>query len=206
MRRIRLPLVLYMALLAGCVGRTPLPDSHYYRLNVAAPAAKENPGHVTGLVLVEAPRAPAVYVPRAIAYSDDAAQASLGHYHYHAWIDPPARLLQQELARYLQSAHIGSAVVTDAGRAAPDYRISGEIRRFERVKTAQGWAAAVALELRADAAANAPPLLVRNYEKVVPAGDATLEATVEAFSAASAAIFQAFTADLMKDVAGKTGD
>jgi ABC-type uncharacterized transport system auxiliary subunit len=190
-------------LLTACAG-APLPDYHYYRLNVTAPAAKENSGPVPGLVLVDAPRAPAVYVPRAIAYSGDTGQPSLEHYHYHAWIDPPARLLQQELVRYLQAARFGSAVVTDAGRAPPDYRVSGEIRRFERVKTANGWAAAVALELRADSAPDAPPLLVRGYEKTVPAGDATLEATVEAFSSASAAIFQAFTADLTRAVQARS--
>jgi ABC-type uncharacterized transport system auxiliary subunit len=198
MKRPWRPAILFFLLLAGCVGRTPLPDYHYYRLNVTAPASKNAAGRMQGLVLVEMPQAPAVYVPRAIAYSDDAGHFSLEHYHYHAWIDPPARLLQQELVRYLQAAQLGSAVVTDAGRAVPDYRIGGEIRRFERLKTSKGWSAVVALELRADSAPDAPPLLVRSYERVTPAADNTLEATVEAFSAAATAIFQAFSADLAR--------
>lgn len=186
-------------LLAGCVGNTPLPDDHYYRLSIALPAQRPAAPLVAGLVLVEAPRAPDVYASRTIAYSADPGQLSLEHYHYHSWIDPPARLLQQELIRYLQAVNLAAAVVPDAGRVQPEYRIAGDIRRFERRKTARGWEAVVALELRVDAAAgNTQLLLVRSYEQAVPATDATLEATVQAFSTATATVFQQFASDLTK--------
>lgn len=194
-----------LLLLCACVASPP-PDYHYYRLNIAAPAKPGTKGRITGLVLVEAPRAPAVYVPRTIAYSEDAEHLTLAHYHYHSWIDPPALLLQQDLARYLQAAGIGSAVVTVAESDSPDYRVRGEIRHFERIRTPRGWAAAVALELRADRAGGTVPVLVRHYEQLAVAGDATMEATIEAFSAAVTTVFREFTADLSKAGAGKAGE
>jgi ABC-type uncharacterized transport system auxiliary subunit len=187
--------LLFTALITSCAG-APLPDYHYYRLKVVAPAATKTAVRVKGMVLVEAPRAPAVYVPRAIAYSNDAPHLSLEHYHYHAWIDTPARLLQQELISYLQAAGFAAVVVPEAGRVQPDYRIAGSLRRFERLKTNRGWEAVVALELRAEGNSPAMPLLVRSYEKSLPAADATMEATVQAFSAATTGIFQQFAADL----------
>ncbi len=192
-------IILLSLMLLGCVGNTPLPEDHYYRLSVETPAQRPVTPTDARLVLVEALRAPDVYASRTIAYSAEPGQLSLEHYHYHSWIDPPARLLQQELIRYLQAVKLAAAVVPDAGRAQPDYRIAGDIRRFERRKTAKGWEAVVALELRADTApGNTQMLIVRSYEQIVPAADATLEATVQAFSTATTTIFQQFVSDLTK--------
>lgn len=190
-------ILLSVCALSACAGK-PLPDYHYYRLNIAAPESRPATGKMPGLVLVEAPRSPAVYAPRAIAYSSGPVSPALEHYHYHAWIDPPARLLQQELVRYLQAMQFGSAVVSEASRVTPDYNISGEIRRFERFKSDPGWSVAVEVEFRLDAASSPGPLFVHSYRQTVAASDETMEGSVEAFSAGVAGVFRAFSADLMK--------
>lgn len=191
-------LMLVPVLLSACVGNTPLPDEHYYRLAIAPATERAASARIQGLVVVEPPDAPDVYAKRALVYSEDSGNISLQHYHYHFWIDPPPRLLQQELIRYLQAANLATAVVAEAGRAQPDYRISGSLRRFERLKTGKDWKVAVALQLRVEGASGTSPVLVRDYEQLLAASDATLEASVQAFSSAISTILRQFTTDLTK--------
>ncbi|MGH8454295.1 MAG: ABC-type transport auxiliary lipoprotein family protein [Nevskiales bacterium] len=198
MIHLRAGLIFILLLLAACVGNTPLPDEHFYRLSIPPPAERTATAQLQGLVVVEPPRAPDVYTERALVYSDDAESISLQHYHYHFWIDPPPLLLQQELIRYLEMSHPAATITTGAGSAQPGYRISSTLRRFERLKSGQGWMVAVTLRLQLENASKATPLLVRDYEQLLPATDTSLEASVHAFSVATGNIFGQFARDLVK--------
>lgn len=195
----RTPAVALALLLGACVS-APLPNDVYYRLQAGAAAQRFETPRVDGMIVVERPRAPAVYATRDIAWSDDPQALQLSHYHYHHWADPPAQLLQQALVDYLRSANFASSIALEAGRLAPVYRISGGIRRFERVRSDAGWAVAVMLDLRADPAAGERPVLLKQYESSVAAKDDSIEATVQAFSDATGAVFGRFLADLAEAV------
>ena len=194
MKRLGIP-ALALAL-AGCFGSAPpIPDDIYYRLKLDAPAQRFDAPRV-GQIVVERPGAASVYTSRDIAYSDQAPHLALSHYHYHHWVDPPPQLLQHELADYLRAANVARAVMTEAGRQAPAWRIAGTVRRFERQRSDSGWQVAVALELRAEPADRNGAVLVRQYETVLAAGGDGLEDTVQAFSKATGTVFDRFLADL----------
>ena len=186
-------------LLTACFGSSaPLPDDINYRLQLAPAAQRFEVPRVAGLVVVERPTAPAVYSSRDVVYSEGPPHVNLLHYHYHHWADPPPQLLQQGLVDHLRSANLAPNVTIEAGRLLPAYRISGVVRRFERQKNGSGWQAAVSLELRADPVAGDKPLLLQQYEIVVPADGDGMEATVQAFAKATGSLFDRFVADLGK--------
>jgi len=186
------------ALLAGCGSAPPLPNDVYYRLQLAPSAQRFEAPRVAGLVVVERPTAVSVYSSRDVAYSDGPPHLYLSHYHYHHWVDPPAQLLQQGLVDHLRSANLAPNVAAEAGRLIPAYRISGVVRRFERLKGESGWQVVVALELRADPVRGEQPLLMQQYETVIAAEGDGMEATVQAFAKATGALFDRFVADLGK--------
>lgn len=196
----RLGVLLLAAALAGCGSAPPLPDDVYYRLQLAAPARRLDAPRVDGPVRVARFDGASVYTSRDLAYSSEAPYLHLSHYHYHHWVDPPPQLLQQELVDYLRAANLASRVETEAGRRPPAWRIGGTIRRFERQKTASGWQVAVALELRAAPADRRAEPLLKTYDVVLAAEGDGIEATVQAFSAATATVFDRFLADFGKAV------
>lgn len=197
MRR-HLPIaMLALLLLTGCAA-TPAPERHYYRLSVETPKAQTGALRAPTLLVVEQPRAAGVYGERGLVYSEDAAHISLQHYHYHFWVDTPPRLLQQELIRYLQAANPTAAIAAESGREQADYRISSNLRRFERLKTERGWKIAMELQLSVESPRTASPLLVRNYEQLLDTADSTVESTIQGFSIASSTIFRQFAGELDK--------
>jgi len=183
-------------LLAGCSAARPLPEDVYYRLQLAPPAQRFDAPRVAGLVVVDRPNAASVYTSRNLAYSDSPPHLHLSHYHYHHWVDPPPQLLQQELADYLRSANLAQSVATEAGRVVPAWRISGNVRRFERQKTESGWQVAVALELRAEPGDRKRTPLMQQYETTLAVQGDGIEDTVKAFSKATGGLFDRFLADL----------
>lgn len=193
---------LAVALLSACSSAPPLPDDVYYRLQLAAPAQRLEAPRVPGPVLVARFGGASVYTSRDLAYSSESPYLHLSHYHYHHWVDPPPQLLQQELVDYLRAANLAQRVETEAGRQLPALRIDGTIRRFERQKSASGWQVAVALELRATPADRRAEPLLKTYDVVLAAEGDGIEATVRAFSAATATVFERFLADLGKAVPG----
>ncbi|MGH8528244.1 MAG: ABC-type transport auxiliary lipoprotein family protein [Nevskiales bacterium] len=185
-------------LLAACsiVSSEPPPAEHFYRFEIPNPKPQTATPAIGGLLVVDALEAPAVYTRRAIVYSEDPQHLALQEYHYHLWTDPPPRLLQQALVEYLRQAQMAATVTDEAGRAQWDYRINGRLLRFERLRVAQGWQVAAELELRVDARNGTRPLLVKNYARQMAANGDSMEATVQAFSAAVAEIFANFSSDL----------
>ena len=179
----------------GVVGPSqPVPEEHYYRLELPAP--KAGASGLKGVVVVDALEAAAIYARRAIVYSEDPQHLTLQEYHYHFWTDPPPRLLQQALVSHLRQAQPAATVADEAGRALWDYRVSGRVLRFERLRAGPGWQTAVDIELRVDAAGERRPLLVKNYTRNQAVGGESMEATVQAFARAVAEIFADFLNDL----------
>ena len=186
------------AILFGCSAAPPLPEDVYYRLQLAPPAQRFDAPRIAGLVVVDRPNAASVYTSRNLAYSDSPPHLHLSHYHYHHWVDPPPQLLQQELVDHLRNANLAQNVATEAGRAVPAWRISGNVRRFERQKTDSGWQVAVALELRAEPTDRKRAPLMQQYETVLAVQGNGIEDTVKAFSQATGGLFDRFLADLGK--------
>ena len=132
---------------------------------------------------------------RALLYVEEAHPAELHQQRYGYWTDTPARLLQEELVRFLRAASVATAVVLPQAGARAEYIVSGRIERLERVIGANDSTASIELELG----------LRRVTGEVVHIGfyraDERIEkntdtATVEAFNRALGLVYAQFLADI----------
>lgn len=189
-------IVLASLLLAGCGGAPTVPDFTWYRM--PRPQALEP--HAAELfeapVVVEAFGADGLYADQALVYALDPGAQRLRQYHYQLWTDPPTRILQRRLLAMLREAGIAATVTDELPASRSAIRIGGTILRLDRVPIeAGGFAAVVALKLRADAV-DGRPLVDDYYRAEVAATDATIQSTVDAYGAALDIIFKRFDADL----------
>lgn len=184
--------------LAGCQSVAgPAPVDRFYRVAIPQPAAAGV--GLPGTVLVGRLDADGLMRERPVVYSADAAALSLAQHEYEYWIEPPARLLQVELVRYLRSAGIAQSVVTPALRIRPDYEVVGAVRRFERLIGRSGPRVAVSLDLALIDRNGDRLRVVDTYSAEIECGDATLESSVAAFNRALTGIFAEFLADIRQD-------
>jgi uncharacterized lipoprotein YmbA len=103
--------------------------------------------------------------------------------------------LQARLTGMLRDSGISSLVTDRLPASTPALRVHGRILRYERVPRDSGFVAVVVLEMRVDQD-QGEPLIERTYTAEVPAADAGMTATVEAFGKAIDKDFAAFYADL----------
>jgi cholesterol transport system auxiliary component len=187
--------VLLTLVLAGCGGAPAVPDFTWYRM--PRPQALEP--HAAPLfdapVVVEAFGADGIYADQALVYALDPDAQRLRQYHYQLWTDPPTRILQRRLLALLRDARIAATVTDQLPASRPAVRIGGIILRLDRVPVADGFAAVVALKLRADGV-DGQPLVDDYYRAEVRAADTTVQSTVDAYGSALDTVFARFDADL----------
>ena len=182
--------------LAGCQSAgEPAPTDRFYRISVDMPATPAGPD-LPGTILVGRLDADGLMRERPVIYSTDAAGASLAQHEYDYWLEPPARLLQAELVRYLRSAGVARSVVTPELRVASQYEVIGTVRRFERLIGGRTHRVAVTLELALVDRAGDRPRVVETYTAEIVCPDDTVDGSIAAFNEAVAAIFAAFLDDI----------
>lgn len=181
-------------LLAGC-GSTPVPDMTWYRLpEPVLPPARTLRFELPIDVVVFS--ADGLYADQALIYALDSEAYALRTYHYQQWIDPPSRMLQRRLIRVLRSIDASPQVSDRLPASAGALRISGLIKRFERVQDAGAVRVEVSLQMRVE---HAGELLAEElYSSSVPAAGTDIPATVQAFGSALDQINAAFIARLAK--------
>ena len=118
-------------------------------------------------------------------------------YHYHFWTEPPTVLLRDQLIEYLRAAGIAKTVVTAEMRVAPDFIISGKIKRFEQVRDA---APHVVLEMELGLRQAGTDNLVYwgTYAKKVAAEGTTVADGVKAANIALSQVYSDYVRDLIK--------
>lgn len=182
--------------LAGCQGGSdPAPVDRFYRIAISTPEMPEGPS-LPGTVMVDRLDADGLMRERPVVYSMDADGFSLAQHEYDYWVEPPARLLQAELVRYLRSAGIARSVVTPELRVESDFEVIGTVRRFERLIGRSAPRVAVTLELALVDRAGDRPRVVKTYSAEIVCPDDTVDASVSAFNEAIAAIFAEFLIDI----------
>ncbi len=194
-------LVLGVGLLLGACGRqASVPEDHFYRLPALLPATILNSPVVNESVLVRVLESDGVHRERAIVYTEDSRGIRLQQHHYHFWLEPPPRLLQRRFARYLRAIGFSPIVLTEGGGASQGMVITGRILRFERELAGHSAQAVVGLELQLEqmgSGRRGVPLLLREYEAVIPAGE-SFSASAVAFGEALSKIFADFVRDARK--------
>ncbi len=183
-----------LLLLAGC-GQTRIPQDHYYRLSLAAPARIAEPV-LSGTLVVKRFDADGLLQGRSIIHSRATTPLEAEAYHYHHWTDIPPVMLQQQLVAYLRNAGIAGLVAGDDADIRPDYLVTGNIRRFERVVdgSARG---AIELELGLIRAASGRILFSHTYRREMRASGASVMETVVALNKGLTEIYAEFLHDIM---------
>ncbi|MGE3389513.1 MAG: ABC-type transport auxiliary lipoprotein family protein [Gammaproteobacteria bacterium] len=188
----RRALLLAGVLAAGCGSVAPVPPDVFIRLDVPPPAAPVRSPWTGGVIRVAPLVASGLHKERALAITRDAGQ-SLAQAHHQLWIDPPERMLQHELARYLRAAAVASSIGT--GPAVDTaLAVSGRILRFEQEIEPGAMKMRVHLELSASARGKRG-ILTREYAASAPLDDATAGAAARAMNRAVGDVFAAFVRD-----------
>ncbi|HSE11915.1 MAG TPA: ABC-type transport auxiliary lipoprotein family protein [Rudaea sp.] len=181
--------------LAGC-SPPPVPDVTYFRL--PAPAALPRAAKPLSLLPIEVEGfdAEGVYSEQSLIYTLPGDGSALRTYHYQLWSDPPTHALQTRLVAMLRESGVSGLVTDRLPASTQALRIHGTIRRYERSGNGSTFTVFVALEMRVEQDSG-EPLIEQDYHAEVPAADATIGATVNAFGAAVDQIFAAFYRDLV---------
>lgn len=187
-------LVLGLALLAAC-SVPPVPDVTFFRLPAAAVLPRADKPLSALPIEVETFRGDGIYAEQALIYATTSRAEALRAFHYQLWSDPPSRALQARLTGMLRESGITSLVTDRLPASTPALRVHGRILRFERVPRESGFVVVVALEMRVDQD-QGEPLIERTYSAEIPAADASMTATVDAFGKAIDKNFASFYADL----------
>jgi len=175
-------LALLLALfLVACSAPKPLPDFRYYRLPEPVTPHTRASSPLQLPLVVESIRADGVRGERPILYSSANDALKLLQYHYQLWVDPPGSLVQRRLLDRLSEARIAPLVTDRLSPRDPLVRVTGSLRRFERVSRGAGWTVVVSMQLRAEMDGAALPLFDRRFEQTREVAD-DLGETVTAFA------------------------
>jgi len=190
-----LAICLLTLVLAAC-SPPAVPDVTYFRLAAPAPLPHLDKPLTSLPIEVEVFSGEGIYAEQALIYSTSPDGASLRAYHYHLWSEPPSRGLQARLTTALRESGISSLVTDRLPASDQALRLHGRIVRYERIERAEkSFEAKVALEIRVEQDSG-EPLIEQTYAAQVPADDATIDATVRAFSRAVDEAFAKFYTDL----------
>jgi ABC-type uncharacterized transport system auxiliary subunit len=171
----------------------PVPEDHFYRLEVTATTPDVQP--LTGTVVVERFIADGVVADRPIAYSDRGNHRQVRAYHYHFWVEPPTVMLQNQMVAFLRASGVAERVVTPELRVQPDFIVAGKIIRFEQVRGSPP-AIAAELELSLRRSSDSRVLVLETRKVEGRAADDSVGAAVDAMSQAVSQIFLNFAAAL----------
>jgi ABC-type uncharacterized transport system auxiliary subunit len=183
----------FVGVLTACA-QAPVPDDHYYRLNLSKDSS--SPGvKLEGIVEVERFVADGLLDSRPILFSSSANSTEVQSYHYHFWSLPPSIMLQNALTAQLQRSNAAKSIVTPNLRIEPDFVLSGKIFRFEQIR-GQNNEIIVSLELGLKNTKIDKLIHLNTYTAEVSSNDASVSSAVTAFSTGIDKIINTFMADL----------
>jgi ABC-type uncharacterized transport system auxiliary subunit len=178
----------------GCASG-PAPRDHFYRLDIAAPAALPSPA-LPGVLEVDRLRVEAIAQGRRMLYRDASLPNVIGQYSYHFWANPPGLMLQDQLAQSLRAAGVAKAVVTPGIHVDSDFVLKGRLAQLERHTGSGAPRIVVEIEFVLLRSKGNDLLLQKNYseERTVAGND--MGASITAYQEAIGTIFQQLLADL----------
>jgi ABC-type uncharacterized transport system auxiliary subunit len=176
----------------GCA--TPdVPDDRFYRVSLPE-AASRGSTQLPGVLVVNRFLADGLISERPMVYGPVESPNQLRQYHYDYWVEPPTRMLQEELVRYLRSAGLAEKTVTPELRIRPDFELSGKVRRLEHLR---GGPSRVVVDIEFVLRSGRGGLLwVDEYHSEVEVGDSQVPTAVGAFDQAVAEIYASLLSDL----------
>jgi ABC-type uncharacterized transport system auxiliary subunit len=198
-RKLDAALILIAAIvLVGCAQPQPVPRDNYYRLGLEpsrVQVSRSSEPKLNGIVEIDRFSADGLVAGRSIVYSQSNKPNQLMEYNYHFWTDPPTILLRDQLIAHLRAAGVAKTVVTAEMRVAPDFVISGKIKRFEQVRDSSPH---VILEMELGLRSGGTDILIHwgTYRKKVAAAGATVADGVRAANIALSEVYTDYIRDL----------
>jgi cholesterol transport system auxiliary component len=183
-----------LATVSACA-QPPLPQDHFYRLDVAAPA----PGGQTllkGVLEVDRLNADGLLGGRSLLYTEAGKESEIKEYHYHLWTEAPPSLIQDRMVSFLRQANIADNIVTPKMRISPDHIVSGRIRHLERAIGSSTPKIIVELELALKDRKDDRLVFVDTYREVVEHGEDSVIQAVTSMNSALSKIFERFLQDI----------
>lgn len=180
---------------AACGTPQEAPRDQFYRLDTDFAGQASQPVF-DGTLEVGRFLADGLLGERALVYTSVDTPDRLLQYHYHYWVEPPPRMLQEQLVRVLRDANVAPVVVTSEQRADPAYVVSAKLRRMEQVIRRGNPMVALSMEFSLRRERDGKLLLLQVYEVEREAQDLTMPGTVQAMNAALTDVYAAFVRDL----------
>ena len=194
---VRVPLIAGLVLALAACAQPPLPQDHFYRLQVVGPETPMTAPRLNGTLEVERFIADGLTAGRPIVFSNSGKPQELREYHYHFWVEPPTVMLRDQLVTYLRAAKVATTVVTPEVRVEPDYVLTARIRRLERIVGTPP-RAAVEIELGVRRTRDDRLLFQGTYGVETKAEDGTVGGAVAAINRALTEIYAKVVADISR--------
>jgi ABC-type uncharacterized transport system auxiliary subunit len=188
-------LLIFIFSLSGCFGGgAEVPRDNFYRLSEVDSAPKlSSPFKV---IAVAAFRSDDLHRERAILYSKMDKPLSINRYYYHHWTQAPNELIQEHLIDYLRKAEYSPIVVRYGEVVKIDAKLSGYIKRFERILDSGDVKVSVQLELHLDTLGDVRKHFQHTYNIEQVTADTSMNSTVVTMSRVLEKIYQQFLNDI----------
>ena len=183
-----------MLSLSACANNPPVPEDRYYRLPWPHTSLAEVK-LTAGGIFVEQFIADGLYRERPLIHADDRMGMELKQYHYHHWVDSPARMLRDHLIRYLTESRAADYVVDYIDPSA-NLAIHGKIKAFERSIYNNTDQVNVEIDFRVDKTGNGLTVLTSTYHVRTPVRTHHMNEVVLAFENALKQVYAQLLADL----------
>lgn len=189
-------LSLLVVLLTACMGGSPAPQDHYYRLALETPSNKENINLPYTTIGIPPSLTNGLYRERPILYVDTQAPLELQQYHYHHWHDAPARIIQEHLINWLQHKIPDSHILRLSQGEQSDIMLQTRVVRFERIHSRNG--IGVLVEIEVVLQKNYRTLHQKIYQQTVNVQHDTMHDTALAFGKALENIYTTLISDIIQ--------
>ena len=154
---------LLLVSLNGCGTAQPVPEDQYFRVDVPAPAVTARAPALQGGLLVDRLQTDTLRSGRAIVFRQSEKPLLLQRYHYRFWSEPPAKMVQHQLTRYLQQAGVANSVFSPEYALSHRYRLTGRLIELDRVLADNAATSSVTLEFVLTERGRSAPLLSKTY-------------------------------------------
>ena len=194
-----LGLLLGSLLLAGCAATSAIPEDHFYRLATLDPLRQYSEPVLKGQLVIGRIKTYGIYHERAILYSPAGQPDTLKYHYYHHWIDKPPSLIRAQMIQYLRKTGLFEAVIAGTGRQVESVHLNPELKQFERQLGERGEVdVCITLGLRVGDGLNGATLLEKDYLARYRAKDGSMPASIHAFNAGMAEVYQRIMEDLIE--------
>lgn len=182
--------LLMLSIQACSFSGSPPPEEHFYRLPDAV--ADKIPQHYDRIYFRNV-MAEGIYNERAILYVQDDSPLEVRRYHYHYWLNTPAKLIHEQLKNYLLTSGISRQLVD---RHMGDHQLELDVRlkNFERL-TGSANRVLVSLEVIMRWPGQNKPAMTKTYRQELPVGS-SMHDTASGFGQVLSSLFARILADL----------